>query len=334
MARKRKPKNLTEAGQNHAAFVARLRRTRWFTVVTILVLLTFGNIFAHLSPESRAKFGSLEPLLESLGAVTADLTDAYGLTGRDVAIDYTGAKPKGVFPFGEPRIVDASKAGKDLVILKRKGYWAGWSPSLGHPLWSAYEVPTTNKLNYLPDRPPFMPDSQAPRTAAPEDYTSTGYDRGHLAPNRLITLRYGKAAQRETFLMSNIAPQKPELNRGPWRELEQIVADDLSGVGDTMWVITGVVPDRTQKLKKKSKVCVPSAFYKVIAGVHKDKLRVIAVMMPQETREGKYPRYCITSVDAIEAATGIDFFPALNADQQSALEGTAATRFWPKQELF
>lgn len=306
---------------------------RILAIVAAVAVLGFGNWFAHQPTARRAAFGAAVPTLEALGAITADATDALGLTGRDVSVPYVGAVPRGPLPFGEPRVADTAKAPKDIVVLRRKGYWVGWSPSLGHPVWAAYAVPTRKLLEAPPARPPFERDPEAPRSPLPTDYTGTGYDRGHMAPNYLIATRFGKAAQRETFLMSNIAPQRPDLNRGPWRLLEQTVADDLSGIGDPLWVITGAVPDRTKRLGK-ARVRVPSGFYKIIAAIHRGRLRVLAALMAQETPGSKRPRYCFRSVDTLEALTGLDFFPALSEERQRALEAPEANRFWPTWEIF
>ncbi len=307
---------------------------RLLAAALAVAALAFGNWFAHQPSARRAAFGAAVPTLEALGAITADATDALGLTGYDVSVPYLADPPtRGPLPFGAPRVTDPMKTPDDLVVLRRKGYWVGWSPSLGHPAWAAYAVPARKLLEAPPARPPFERDPEAPRSSQPSDYTGTGYDRGHLAPNYLIATRFGKAAQRETFLMSNIAPQRPDLNRGPWRLLEQTVADDLSGIGDTLWVITGVVPDRGKRLGK-GKVRVPSGFYKIVAAIHRGRLRVLAVLMPQETPGSKRPRYCFRSVDALEAMTGLDFFPALSEDRQAALEAPEANRFWPTWSLF
>ncbi len=301
---------------------------RGVTGLLAVVMLAVGNWFAHLPTETRAKAGSLEPLLETVGSLTADWTDALGLTGRDVAVPYLTAVPKqGPLPFGEPQVVDTKKCPDDIVLLKRKGYWAGWSPSLRHPVWVAYAVPTKKLLNYPPERPPFERDEGAPQSSSPEDYIGTGYDRGHMAPNYLIATRYGKAAQKETFLMSNIVPQMPDLNRGPWRKLEQVVADDLSGQGDVLWVITGAVPDRTTRLGH-TRVRIPKGFYKIVATVRAERLQVIGVYMPQATRTGKEPRYCFRSIDALEELTGLDFFSVLSKARQAELEAPEASRFW------
>lgn len=308
-------------------------KKRLLATIAVVVVLAFGNWFAHQPTASRASFGVMEPTLESLGIITADITDALGLTGHDVSVPYTSTPTRGPLPFGEPKVIDPKKTPDDLVVLKRKGYWVAWSPSLRHPVWTAYSVPTTKLLEFPPERPPFERDPQAPTSSSPTDYTGSGYDRGHMAPNYLIATRFGKAAQRETFLMSNIAPQKPTLNRGPWRLLEQTVADDLSGIGDTLWVITGTVPERQRRVGKSS-VFVPKGFYKIIAAIHQGRLRVLAIFMPQEIRESKRPRYCFCSIDDLEEMTGLDFFPTLSKERQTALEAPEANRFWPTWSLF
>jgi len=329
-------------GRKRPARTSPFRRWRKHAAWMLIAFLTlgFGNWFAHQPSEVRAAFGSAESVLEALGAITADWTDALGLTGDDVSIPYLApiAPQQGPLPFGVPVVANKAKSPDDIVVLKRQGYWVGWSPSLRHPLWSAYAVPVAKLLEMPPPRPPFEADAEAPRSPQPADYTRSGYDRGHLAPNYLIATRYGKSAQKETFLMSNIAPQRPDLNRGPWRGLEQIVADDLSAIGDTLWVITGVVPDTKQRLPKRQgqepNVAIPAGFYKIVAAVHDNRLRVLSVYMDQEISSAKRTRYCFRSVDAIEAMTGLDFFPALSKERQQALESPEPNRFWPKHALF
>jgi hypothetical protein len=57
----------------------------------------------------------------------------------------------------------------------------------------------------------FVVDRRLSAPVKPEDYVRTGFDRGHLAPNLAIGRWFGAEAQRETFLMSNVVPQAPEL---------------------------------------------------------------------------------------------------------------------------
>lgn len=314
-----------------------LRRPwHWAGALVVLAVLAFGNWFAHLSTATRASFGALEPTLEALGSVTADLTDALGLTGRDAAIDYPYAVAKGPLPFGEPRVVDRTRVPGQVVVLRRKGYAVGYSPVLNHPIWAAYSVPVAKVLEAAPKRPPFVADPEVPGSPGPELYTNSGYDRGHMAPNSVIATRFGKKAQEETFLMTNISPQLPVLNRGPWRVLEQMIANELSEIGDTLWVIVCAAPqaEGEQRRLKKGRVVIPQGFAMIIAGVHNRRLRTIGVYMPQETPDRKRPRYCFRSVREIEQMTGLDFFPALSYEAQEALEVPEVTRFWPERALF
>lgn len=91
------------------------------------------------------------------------------------------------------------------------------------------------------------------RTAArvePDDYTRSGYDRGHMAPNYGIATRFGRQAQEETFLMSNISPQKHGLNAGVWKTLEQRIATNYPGRFGEVWVLAGpVFAARPERLK-------------------------------------------------------------------------------------
>ena len=49
------------------------------SAVALVIVLGFGNWFAHLPAARRAEFGALETSLEKLGLVTAGFTDAIGL---------------------------------------------------------------------------------------------------------------------------------------------------------------------------------------------------------------------------------------------------------------
>lgn len=65
----------------------------------------------------------------------------------------------------------------------------------------------------------FKADSRLPKPRIKDaDYTKSGYMRGHMVPAADRTQT--KAMMKETFLMSNVAPQTATLNCGIWAELE------------------------------------------------------------------------------------------------------------------
>ena len=51
------------------------------------------------------------------------------------------------------------------------------------------------------------------------DYTHSGYDRGHMCPAG--DNKWNRTAMDESFLMTNICPQTHALNGGDWKELEE-----------------------------------------------------------------------------------------------------------------
>lgn len=67
-----------------------------------------------------------------------------------------------------------------------------------------------------------------------KDYRGTNYDRGHLMP--AADASHDEMAMKETFYMTNIAPQTPAHNRGIWARLEKDV----------------------RELLKRGKICVPA----------------------------------------------------------------------------
>ena len=54
--------------------------------------------------------------------------------------------------------------------------------------------------------------------ATPDDYDATGYDRGHNIPDG--DQSFDQRAEWESFLMTNMTPQTPSINRGIWKLLE------------------------------------------------------------------------------------------------------------------
>ena len=67
----------------------------------------------------------------------------------------------------------------------------------------------------------FRPDPNLiPKEAVvTQDYAKSGYDRGHMCPAG--DSRWSGEAMKESFYMTNICPQHPNLNSGDWHELEQ-----------------------------------------------------------------------------------------------------------------
>ncbi len=219
-------------------------------------------------------------------------------------------------------------------VLENKGFTIGYSELRRNPLWVAYHArPIKRRRNYR-RLENFEADSRTLTRVAPRDYSNSGYQRGHLAPSWLIAQVYGRDAQRQTFLMTNITPQKPNLNQKVWQRLEEIESDYFARWFDGVWVLTGpIFDDHIRHLR--SGVEVPDAFYRIF--VDEDPTgppRILAFIVPQTVRGDEPLDQFMATVDEIEARTGFDFLSALEDVLEKRLESAPAdARHWRLAEI-
>jgi len=135
-----------------------------------------------------------------------------------------------------------------------------------------------------------------------------------MAPNLSIDWCYGREAQIETFLMSNITPQTPTLNRGVWARLERLVRDALEDL-EEVWVFTG--PIFCDENELPSGAAAPCSFYKIVVGEFDGNPRVAAFIIPQDG--GDLDSF-LTSIDQIEMLSGFDFLWMLDLDEEAISE--------------
>lgn len=212
-------------------------------------------------------------------------------------------------------------------VLANTGYVAGYSDELGNPLWAAYRMHDTEPAAAPPRPDEFMVDPRTVARIEPADYTRSGYDRGHLAPNHAIATRYGRQAQEETFYMSNIIPQRHGLNAGLWKQLEQRIATAYPARFGEVWAIAGpVFGAKPEKLRRR--VAVPEACYMIIVDESDGRVRATAYLFPQDTAEGTRPDDFLVSIDELEHRTGLDFLHELPDPAEDALEARRAERAW------
>lgn len=119
--------------------------------------------------------------------------------------------------------------------------------------------PTDFKLEYVRDAQ-FIQDPRVLDSPKPQDYNKSGWDRGHLSA--ASNTSYPKTIQ-ESFLMTNIAPQSAELNRGLWKTLEGYAK--LRGHHQKVLVISGTYFESCYTPKWFNNIAIPDGFWKVIA---------------------------------------------------------------------
>ncbi|MEX0769200.1 MAG: DNA/RNA non-specific endonuclease [Balneolaceae bacterium] len=218
-----------------------------------------------------------------------------------------------------------------LKVLFNEGYVAGYDETRGVPAWVAYRVESVDEDSTY-DRPGrFLIDDRTENRISHDHYTHSGYDRGHMAPNYAIVMQHGEDAQRETFLMTNIIPQTPELNRQWWRELESLIARDYSETFDVVWVTTGPV-FRDEREWLQDEVRVPSHNFKILKVEENGDLKMKAFLVPQGIDGSDPLEPYLVPVDRIEELTGFDFHPALDPEVADRLESIHPSRLWNSED--
>lgn len=94
----------------------------------------------------------------------------------------------------------------------------------------------------------------------PGEYLNTGYDKGHMAPA-------GDSASveqmRETFLMTNMTPQLPTVNRDSWKLLEENVRKQFAKINADIWVLNIAIYQPNPSRIGKG-IPVPSGYWKIV----------------------------------------------------------------------
>ncbi|WP_434986294.1 DNA/RNA non-specific endonuclease [Vreelandella zhaodongensis] len=221
-------------------------------------------------------------------------------------------------------------------VLRNDGFLVGWSDVRVNPLWVSYQLEAVPDDTRIGSRPNFQSDWRTLWPISTTSYSGSGYDRGHMAPNYAIAAVHGRNAQVDTFLMSNMTPQRPNLNRQLWQRLEQSVMDHFAPRFDRLQVITGpVFPERFMDnvFNRVGFVEVPEAFYKIIVVPDSEAPLALAFIMPQDVSGNESLADYLVTIDEIEARTGLNFFPDLTPEVEAILEGELRTQGWALEEV-
>jgi endonuclease G len=315
--------------------ILRLRRRHLKFILPILCLLMImclsSWLFVHVDMRRQNEWvsksrGLLWPVV-CLGETITGVTDSMGLGGEEASASLKGKSFHGDYLYAGTPHSRTWLLGSGPHVFKNTGYIVGYDESKRNPAWVGYRVFKVADLvsGERPSR--FKVDERTSSQVRHDDYRHTGYDRGHMAPNYAIATRYGRQAQIDTFLMSNIVPQRPALNRGPWKDVEMSIARFYGQSCGEVWVLTGPIYGKDID-RLESGVAIPEAFFKIIVDEKDGNLRALAFIFSQESKRRQWPRRMLVSIDTVEQFSGLDFFRDLPDDIEDTLEAQTSTRLW------
>src|ERR1051325_9644669 len=247
---------------------------------------------------------------------------------------------------GNPSNAVADSNQFDNYLMQKPTYSLSYNRDKGTPNWVSWHLEPAWFGN-LTRFDTFRPDPAVPpewyRVQA-TDYSGSGFDRGHMTPNADRDNENRIPINQETYLMSNMVPQAPDNNQGPWAAFENYLRSIVtSPQNNELYIVSGPFGvggsgsnGGTTTTIASGHVSVPQYTWKVVLVIpigDNDVSRVtaatrtIAILMPnqQGIRNDPWQNY-LTTVDHIEELTGYNFFSNVPDAIQNAIEaGTDGT---------
>lgn len=191
------------------------------------------------------------------------------------------------------------------VKLCRKAYALEYDPNAKLPIWVSYTLQPSETVGCLKRSDSFSrdPDLADEEASDPKDYVKSGYDMGHMANSS--DMRWDEQAERESFYLTNMAPQVPSFNRGVWKKLEDSTRGWALSRQHPIHIYVGPIYNREQNPRiGKNGVTVPSAFYKILIDIDTNEAQVY--MFKHERSKADLGVF-ITSLAEVQKQTGVVF---------------------------
>ncbi|RPD44652.1 DNA/RNA non-specific endonuclease [Hymenobacter sediminis] len=228
--------------------------------------------------------------------------------------------------------VDPSKP-TNYLLLKNQ-YTLSYHRDRGTPNWVSWHLEQAD-LGPADRQDDFRADASLPSgwyQVQSSSYSGSGFDRGHNCPSAARTAT--EADNSATFLMSNMIPQAPNNNQRTWNNMEAYTRTLVSATQEVYVIMGsygkgGVGSNGPASTLDNGRITVPARIWKVVVVLPvgnddarrvSSSTRVIAVDTPNENSvSSSWGQYRV-SVDAIEAATGLDLLSGVPTSVQATLE--------------
>lgn len=276
-----------------------------------------------------------------------DLDDS-GTNSDTMAADYTWTftvatgtappyPPSVHLTMGNPNDATADINQPNNYLMEKPEFALSYNRDKGTPNWVSWHL-SDEWIGSLARNDTFRADPAVPSEwyrVQGTDYSGSGFDRGHMVPNADRDKETSIPINQATFLMTNIIPQAPDNNQGPWANMEGYLRTLLPA--NELYIVAGGAgtggtgSSGAATTIANGHVAVPAQTWKVALVIPKDSgddvsrvtcgARTIAVIMPntQGIRNDNWENYIVT-VDQVEALTGYDFYSNLPDAVENCVE--------------
>lgn len=216
-------------------------------------------------------------------------------------------------PWGVPSVVK-----QDSTLICRKGYFTLHDNLAKIPVWTSWTVTPQTVNGCLPRGNDFAADLSLPpgKRATPNDYARSGFDQGHVANDAHQS--WDPQAKIDSFLMTNMMPQLPGLNRGIWKLLETATGAWVYSRQQSYIVYAGPIYILGQeRVIGNGRVTVPRGFFKIL--INQATNEHWAFVFPHAENLGNDLRAVQSTVAQVEQLTGIQFPMPANTNKSQVL---------------
>lgn len=293
------------------------------------------NVFTYLASIPVGQAGGVY----NLTAVASDAEMRFVNLNQNVTVS-TAPESDDPLLFGNPSNATANVANENNYLMTKPQYSLSYNRSKATANWTAWRLDST-WIGGADRQNDFRGDTTLPAgwyQVQPSDYSEPVYDRGHLCPSGDRTRSVPDNSA--TFLMTNMIPQHPDNNQGPWEEFETYCRT-LAGQGKEIYIYMG---PHGQDINAGggtgfigNGVMVPASTWKVVLVIDNGtndlqrvgkKARMFGIVVsniPPINRNAPWRNFRVT-VDQVETLTGYDFFSNLNPRLQARMESSPDTQ--------
>lgn len=262
--------------------------------------------------------------------IVATATDAQMRSATVTINIIVNAPPAGEdhMLLGNPSNATPDVANENNYLMSKPQYSLSYNRSRATINWSSWRLDST-WIGSAPRQDDFRPDPALPSgwyQVMDNDYSGSGYDRGHMVPSgdRTRSIPDNSA----TFLMTNMVPQLAANNQGAWEDFETYLRT-LAQAGQEIYIVSGVYG--SIGTIANGRVTVPQYTWKVALVLPNGtndlqritkSTRTIAILMPNFPPlniNATWRQYRV-SVNEVENLTGFNFFNNVPKMTQEIIE--------------
>lgn len=214
--------------------------------------------------------------------------------------------------------------GEDVIV------YCGFTSSYNHqtliPNWVAYELTAEEVQGQHNFKPSFSWDPNLKgEQASREDYSNSGWDKGHMAPR--ADMKWSEQSLLESYYFTNVCPQDHDMNAYDWCSIEKLTRKMATQYGSVYIICGPIIVDNAFGTIGDNQVVVPDAFFKALLVNTVNGFQSIAFVLPNKPDRHPISEYAC-SVNDLEAMIGMDLYYNLNDEIEEIVESAIDMNCW------